>query len=68
LSKAHNWKSPGNDQIQNCWLKAFPATHKHITKTLSAITEKPEKALDWMTTGITYLIPKSGDSKEVGNY
>ena len=20
LSKAHNWKSPGNDQIQNYWL------------------------------------------------
>jgi len=29
--KAHNWKSPGNDQIQNYWLKAFPATHRHIT-------------------------------------
>jgi hypothetical protein len=23
LSKAHNWKSPGNDQIQNYWLKLF---------------------------------------------
>ena len=33
LSKAHNWKSPGNDQIQNYWLKAFPATYRHITKT-----------------------------------
>ena len=28
--KTHNWKSPGNDQIQNYWLKAFPPTHKHI--------------------------------------
>jgi hypothetical protein len=25
LSKAHNWKSPGNDQMQNYWLKAFGA-------------------------------------------
>jgi hypothetical protein len=32
LSKAHDWKSPGNDQMQNYWLKAFPATHKYITK------------------------------------
>jgi hypothetical protein len=32
LSEAHNWKSPGNDQIQNYLLKAFPATHRHITK------------------------------------
>jgi hypothetical protein len=31
LSKAHNWKS-GSDQIQNYWLKAFPAIHRHITK------------------------------------
>jgi len=34
LLKDHNWKSPGNDQIQNYWLKAFPATHRHITKKL----------------------------------
>jgi hypothetical protein len=34
LSKPYNWKSPGNDQIQNYWLKAFPATHRHITKEL----------------------------------
>ena len=66
LSKTHNWKS--NDQIQNYWLKAFPATHRHITKNFSAIIEEPEKAPDWLTTGITYLKPNSGDSKEVRNY
>jgi len=67
LSKAHNWKSPGSDQIQNYCLKAFLATHRHITKNFNAIIEEPEKALDWLTTGINYLIPKSGDSKEVRN-
>ena len=49
LSKAHNWKSPGNDQIQNYWLKAFSATHRHITKNFNAIIEEPEKAPDWLT-------------------
>jgi hypothetical protein len=34
LSKAHNCKSPGSDQIRNYWLKAFPAAHWHITKKL----------------------------------
>ena len=68
LSKTHNWKSPGNDQIQNYWLKAFPTTHRHIAKNFNAIIEEPEKAPDWLTTGITYLIPKSGESKEVRNY
>jgi len=67
LSKAHNWKSPGSDQIQNYWLTAFPATHRHITKIFNVIIEEPEKAPDWLTTGITYFTPKSGDSKEVRN-
>ena len=68
LLKAYNWKSPGHDQIQNYWLKALPSTHRHITKNFNAIIEEPEKAPDWLTAGITYLIPKSGDSKEVRNY
>jgi hypothetical protein len=37
-------------------------------KNFNAIIEEPEKAPDWLTTRITYLIPKSGDSKEVINY
>ena len=44
LSKAHNCKSPGNDQIQNDWLKALPATHRHIAKNFNAIIKEPEKA------------------------
>ena len=50
------------------WLKAFPANHRHITKNFNAIIEELEKAPDWLTTGVTYLILKSGDSKEVRNY
>jgi len=59
LSKAHNWKSPGNDQTQNYWLKAFPAAHRHITHTKScnAVMEEPENLPDWLTRGITYLPP-----------
>jgi hypothetical protein len=68
LSKAHNWKSPGSDQIQNYWLKAFPAAHSHITKNCTAIIKEPEKLPDWLTTGITYLLPKPGDRKAVRNY
>jgi len=40
-----------------------------LQKNFHAILEEPEKAPLWLTTGITYLIPKSGDSKEeVRNY
>jgi hypothetical protein len=44
LSNAHNWKFPGNDQIQNYCLNVFPATHRHITRNFIAIIEEPEKA------------------------
>jgi hypothetical protein len=30
--------------------------------------DEPEKIPDWLVTGITYLLPKSGDSKAVRNY
>jgi hypothetical protein len=30
--------------------------------------EEPRKISDWLTTGITYLLPKAGDSKAVRNY
>jgi len=33
-------------------------------KNFSVVVEEPEKAPDWLTTGITYLISKSGDTKK----
>jgi len=54
LSKAHNWKSPGGDQIPNYWLKAFPVTHSFITKIFNSVVEEPRQMPEWMTTGITY--------------
>jgi hypothetical protein len=39
-----------------------------LQKNFSAIMEEPEKVPDWLSTGITYLLPKSGDSKEVRDY
>jgi hypothetical protein len=29
---------------------------------------EPEKVPEWLTTEITYVLPKLGDSKEVRNY
>jgi hypothetical protein len=49
-------------------LKHSQFLHRHITKKFNAIMEELEKVPDWLTIGITYLLPKSGDSKEVRNY
>jgi len=39
-----------------------------LQKNFNSVTGEPEKAPDWLTTEITYLITKSGNSKEVRNY
>jgi hypothetical protein len=41
---------------------------KNITENFNAIMEELEKIPDWVTTGITYLLPKSRNGKEVRNY
>jgi hypothetical protein len=68
LSKVHNSKSPGGDQIPNYWLKALPDTHSYITKIINSIVEEPRQMPEWMTTEITYLLPKSEHTKEPKNY
>jgi hypothetical protein len=45
LLKAHNWKSPGSDQIQNYWLKAFPAAYRHIPKILTQLWRNQRRYL-----------------------
>jgi hypothetical protein len=34
LCKALDWKSSGSSQIENYWLKSFPADQRHIKKKL----------------------------------
>ena len=58
LSEAHNWKYPGIDQIKITGLKLSQLLTGISQKNFNAIIEKPQKAPDWLTTGITYLIPK----------
>jgi hypothetical protein len=54
-------KSPGSNKIPIYWLKAFSATHSYIKKIFNTIIEEPKQMPEWMTTGITYLLPKSED-------
>jgi hypothetical protein len=68
LAKILKWEPPGSDQISNYWLKVFPATHTYIINAFTKIIEKPKQIPDWLTAGITYLLPKSINTKEPQNY
>lgn len=67
VKSAPNWKSPGSDGLQNYWLKSFRACHEVLARQF-------QEALDmkvfpnFLTTGITHLIPKSECTADPSQY
>jgi hypothetical protein len=62
-----NWKAPGGDQIPNFWLKQFTATHKYIAAIFNKLLEA-DQIPEWLTAGITFLIPKNKNTGHPKNY
>jgi len=62
-----NWKAPGRDQIPNFWLKQLTATHKHTAKIFNKLIEE-DSIPEWLTEGVTYLIPKYEYTGNPKNY
>lgn len=59
LKKTTNWKSPGPDHIQNYWYKRLYSTHELMARLLDDLLKNPENTPPFMTTGVTYLLPKT---------
>ena len=68
IQKAHNWKSPGIDKVPNFWLKSLVAVHNKLALSFSKIINHPDTAPNWLTDGITYLLPKNHETKNPKNY
>lgn len=68
LAKSQKWKSPGADQIQNFWLYSRTPIHDPLAHCLTNIMQNPDETPDWLTEGITYLLPKSQETKNPKNY
>ncbi|KAI5731018.1 hypothetical protein M8J77_003330 [Diaphorina citri] len=68
MKDAHNWKAPGIDKLTNFWLKYLKCMHKHLAASLQNIMEHPTLAPDWLTQGITYLLPKNENTHVTKNY
>jgi hypothetical protein len=69
LSKTRNWKSTGNDQVTDYWLtKVIPSYADLHHRFLQHTNRRPKQMPEWLTTGITYLLPKSEDTEEPKNY
>ena len=68
LNKSRKWKSPGIDKIPNVWTSSVSKGHEKLTSLSSVIVESPDTAPKWLSEGITYLSPKTKDTKNPKNY
>ena len=68
VGKMLNWKAPGQDKIQNYYLKYFSKMHDHLAILFTNILKGEEPLEDWLTTGKVILIPKNLDTEEPKNW
>ncbi|XP_045770460.1 uncharacterized protein LOC123870988 [Maniola jurtina] len=67
IRSASNWKCPGPDGLHNFWLKWFRSAHPVLaTQFQNSIDSGSLPTL--MTTGVTFLIHKSGSTADPKNY
>jgi hypothetical protein len=62
-----NWKAPGRDQIPNFWFKQLMATHKYLAALFDKLSEE-DQTPEWLTEGVTLLIPKNENTEKLKNY
>jgi hypothetical protein len=55
------------DQIANFRLKQLTATHKHIAALFNKLIEE-DRIPDWLTTGVTFVIPRNENTENPKNY
>lgn len=68
IRNTHNWKAPGNDNIQNFWYKKFSNMHTQIAKCLNEFIIGDKDLPDFFTEGMTFLKPKDNDTKNPSKY
>jgi len=68
LKKASNWKSPGLDKVTNFWLKHMDALHEDLAREYTKIIKTPMGSPHWLTQGLTYLLPKTDETRNPKNY
>ena len=59
---------PGIDSIANLWIKHLTALNEDLNDGYKTCIANPEECPNWLTTGITYPLPKTGDTANPNNY
>ncbi|XP_045474923.1 uncharacterized protein LOC123680851 [Harmonia axyridis] len=68
LKKSNNWSAPGPDGVHNYWWKYFDCTHKILAETFQRALLNPSNLPEFLTSGITHMLPKGKDSGDPKNF
>ena len=68
LKRMGNWKSPGPDQVYGFWVKRIICLHSDLTRNYNLLVQDPDSVPDWLSQGITTLIPKNDKTDQAKNY
>lgn len=68
IRKTHNWKTPGADHIQNFWYKNMTSVHNQLIKSINQVIHNPQTLPYFLTSGKTYIKPKSEETENPANY
>ena len=68
IKNSNNCTSPGLDKIPNFWLKNIEELHSDMAREYTVMIKEPNSFPEWLTQGLTFLIPKSNDANEAKNY
>ncbi|XP_062521983.1 uncharacterized protein LOC134196780 [Corticium candelabrum] len=63
-----NWKSPGPDKVYGFWVKRIMCLHTDLTRNYNLLVQNPDSVPDWLSQGITTLIPKNDKTDQAKNY
>ena len=63
IHQTSNWKSTGCDGVANFWLKQVISLHHQFTNAYNNIHKNPKQSPEWLTEGVTFLIPNFEDTR-----
>ena len=68
INEYSNFKAPGIDKIPNYWLKKVTSLHPHYALAFTKLQKREVESPEWLTTGLTNLLPKSKETKLPNKY
>ncbi|XP_044764407.1 uncharacterized protein LOC123320972 [Coccinella septempunctata] len=68
VNRLKNWTTPGIDGIHNFWWKSLTSTHGVLARLFQQVLRNPQTIPQYLTRGITIMLPKKGNLAMPQNY